>query len=127
MAAEELVNIEPTAGPPLSTFVVSVLRTPEAERPQSETLEGVARWLRRPARREASLSKVIDEFAWRLTAAGIGLLRVGLNVTTLHPQFLGATYLWWKDIGETRKLMVKHEVLDVVPYENNPVLQTRLE
>ena len=30
-----------------------------------------------PARREASLTKVIDEFAWRLTAAGIGLLRVG--------------------------------------------------
>jgi adenylate cyclase len=127
MAAEELVNIEPTAGPTLSTVVVSVLRTPEAERPQFETLEGVARWLRRAARREASLSKVIDEFAWRLTAAGIGLLRVGLNVSTLHPQFLGATYLWWKDIGETRKLMVKHEVLDVVPYENNPVLQTRLE
>ena len=54
-------------------------------------------------------------------------MRVALNVSTLHPQFIGATYLWWKDIGETRKLMIKHEVLDVVPYEDNPVVQTRQE
>ena len=127
MTGEELVAAEPSAGPSYATVITSTVKTPEADRPQFETLDGVAQWLRGPARREVSLARVIDEFGWRLTAAGIGLLRVGLNSSTLHPQFLGATYLWWKDLGETRKLMIKHEVLDIVPYAENPVLQTRQE
>ena len=110
-----------------TTVIASVLRTPEAERPQFETLDGVARWLVGPARRVASFAKVIDEFSWRLTAAGIGLLRVGVNTSTLHPQFLGATYHWWKDAAETRKIMVMHEVVDVIPYTDNPVFQARNE
>ena len=121
------VQHEGSAGPARATVLTSTVTTPEEERPRSETLEGVARWLRGPARREPSLARVIDEFSWRLTAAGIGLLRVSLNTATLHPQFLGATYLWWKDLGETRKLMIMHEVLDIVAYEDNPVLQTRRE
>src|SRR5579863_6675863 len=106
-----------------STVLDSVIRTPEPDRPKFETLDGVARWLRGPARREASFTKVIDEYAWRLTAAGIGLLRVGIVTSTLHPQFLGATYHWWKDQAETRKIMVRHEVLHIVPYAENPVMQ----
>ena len=107
--------------------VVSTVSTPEGERPQFETLDGVARWLRGPARREISFAKVIDEFSWRLTAAGIGLLRVGVTTSTLHPQFLGSTYQWWKDEAETRKIMVKHEVNNIVPYADNPIFQARNE
>ncbi len=110
-----------------TTVIDSVIRTPDAERPKFETLDGVARWLRGPARREVSLTRTIDEFGWRLTASGIGLLRVGVITATLHPQFLGAGYHWWKDEGETRKVMVRHEVLNVVPYANNPVMQARSE
>ena len=108
-----------------STVLVSTLVTPEAERPKTETLEGVARWLAGPARREASFARTLDEFSWRLTAAGIGLLRVGVVTTTLHPQFMGATYQWWKDTAETRKVMVKHEVMDIVPLDDNPIAQAR--
>ena len=110
-----------------TTFVASTVRTLPPDRPQFETLDGVARWLVGPARREVSFAKVIDEFSWRLTAAGIGLLRVGVNTSTLHPQFLGATYHWWKDEGETRKIMIMHEVMNVVPRSDNPVVQARSE
>ena len=110
-----------------NTVLASTYRTPEAERPQFETLDGVARWLKGPARREVSLSKVLDEYSWRLIAASIGLLRVTVITTTLHPQFLGSSYIWWKDEGETRKVMVMHEVLDIVPYSDNPILQARSE
>jgi adenylate cyclase len=110
-----------------STVLDSVIRTPEGDRPKFETLDGVARWLRGPARLEASFTKVIDEYSWRLTAAGIGLLRVGIVTSTLHPQFLGATYQWWKDQAETRKIMIRHEVLNIVPYAENPVMQARSE
>ena len=108
-----------------STVVVSTVETPEGDRPKAETLEGVARWLAGLARREASFAKTLDEFSWRLTAAGIGLLRVGVNASTLHPQFIGATYHWWKDEAVTRKIMVKHEVIDVVPLADNPIFQVR--
>lgn len=110
-----------------STVIVSTVETPEAERPKAETLEGVARWLSGIARREASFAKTLDEFSWRLTAAGIGLLRVGVNASTLHPQFIGATYHWWKDEAVTRKIMVKHEVVDIVPLADNPIFQARQE
>ena len=113
--------------PALATVIASRVSTPEADRPQFETLDGVARWLKGPARREGSLAKVVDEFAWRLTAAGIDLLRVGVNTSILHPQFLGATYHWWKDDAETRKIMVMHEVLEQVPYADNPIFQARNE
>ena len=108
-----------------TTVLVSTHKTPEAERPKAETLEGVVRWLAGPARREASFARSLDEFGWRLTASGIGLLRIGVTTTTLHPQFVGATYNWWKDTGETRKVMVKHEVMDIVPWADNPIAQVR--
>jgi adenylate cyclase len=108
-----------------SAVVVSTVRTPEDQRAKSETLDGVARWLAGPARREASFAQTLDEFSWRLTAAGLGLLRVGVNTLTLHPRFLGATYTWWKDTGETRKTMIKHEVLDIVPLADNPISKLR--
>ena len=110
-----------------NAVVASVVSTPEAERPRTETLDGVARWLRGAARREASFAMVVDQFGWRLTAAGIGLARIGFNTNTLHPQFMGSTYHWWKDTAETRKVMIRHEVLDVVPYHDNPILQARRE
>ncbi len=127
LMAQTETAAEPSAGPTGATVLTSTVRTAPEDRPISESLDGVANWLRGPARREPSLTKVIDEFAWRLTAAGIGILRVGLNTSTLHPQFLGATYLWWKDKAETGKFMILHEVLDMVSYDNNPVSQTRLE
>ena len=114
-------------GAPGATVIASTLKTPEAERPQFETLDGVARWLRGPARREVSLARVIDEFSWRLTAAGIGLLRVGVNTSTLHPQFLGATYYGGRTRARPRKSWSGTRSLDLVPYANNPVQQARSE
>ena len=117
----------PGSGLSRTAIVTSTVATPLALRPTHETLDGVAQWLRGPARREVSFAKVLDEYGWRLTAAGIGLLRVAFNTNTLHPQFIGATYHWWKDVGETRKIMIMHEVMDVVPYADNPIQQARLE
>jgi adenylate cyclase len=74
--------------------------------------------------RRAKLSDGIasfDEFAWRLLAAEMPLLRVTLHTATLHPQFLGTTLTWWRDTGETVQVMIAHEVADAIPYEKNPV------
>ena len=42
---------------------------------------------------------------------------------TLHPQFLGTSLIWWRDTGQTVQTFVAHEVVDVVPYQDNPVLR----
>ena len=103
----------------------SVYQTPVQERPAHDTLDGITRWLRGDARAERSFTRVIDEFGWRLTAAGFSLLRISIHGGTLHPQFLGSAHLWWRDTAETRKVMVTYEVEDIIPYRENPVRRVR--
>jgi adenylate cyclase len=56
-----------------------------------------------------------------MLGTGLPLLRVTLHCGTLHPQFLGATYTWWRTSGRPRAVMIAHEVADLTPYANNPV------
>jgi len=104
---------------------VETFRRPVEERPLVETREGILRWLVGPARKSTSFTQTFDEPAWRMVAAGMPLLRASLHSGTLHPQFLGATYVWWRDSGETAKVMVAHEIADIVPYAQNVVLRVR--
>jgi len=92
-----------------------------AERPTNDTVDAIADWLADPAIQSVSGARVIDEFAWRLLAAGFPLLRMSLHSGTLHPQFLGVFFVWWRDTGQTVQTLVAHEVRDVVLYEDNPV------
>jgi adenylate cyclase len=95
-------------------------RTPE-ERPAHDTIDNIAEWLLKPPPQLAEGWVNFDEFAWRLVAAQMPLLRVTLHAATLHPQFLGTTITWWRDTGETVQVMIAHEVADAIPYEKNPV------
>jgi adenylate cyclase len=103
----------------------AVFERPVAERPAHDTIEGIADWLTADARRADSFLHMFDEFAWRLLAAGIPVLRVSLHSGTLHPQFLGSTYLWFRDTGLTQKVMITHELGDTLTYDNNPVRRVR--
>ena len=100
---------------------VEVVERPAAERPARDTLDGVAEWLVGPARRIASGARAFDEFAWRMLATGLPLLRVTMHSTTLHPQYLGATFVWWRTTGQTVQTLIAHEVRDLIRDEENPV------
>ena len=102
-----------------------VVERPPAQRPTHDTIDAIAEWLIGEARRIATPARAIDEYAWRLVAAGIPVLRVSLHSGTLHPQFLGAAYFWWRTTAQTQEIMVMHEIADLVPYEQNPVLRVR--
>ena len=56
-----------------------------------------------------------------MLAAGFPLLRFTLHSGTLHPQFLGTTFVWWRDTGQTTQTLISHEIGDTLRYENNPV------
>jgi adenylate cyclase len=89
-----------------SIFTTGVYERPVSERPSHDTLEAIAAWLIGPARRIASAPQAIDEYAWRLYAAGLPVLRVTLHCGTLHPQFLGSAYVWWRNTAQTQEIMV---------------------
>jgi hypothetical protein len=65
--------------------------SPPAERPCDQSTAAVAAWLVDEARRLPSATRFVDEFAWRILATGLPLLRVTLHRGTLHRQFFGAT------------------------------------
>jgi adenylate cyclase len=108
-----------------SILTTGVYERPPSERPSHDTLEGIAAWLIGPARQIASAPQAFDEYAWRLYAAGLPVLRVTLHCGTLHPQFLGSAYVWWRNTAQTQEIMVMHEVVDVVPYAENLVARVR--
>jgi adenylate cyclase len=103
----------------------SVYERPVAERPACDTIEGITRWLNGEARAETSFTRLLDEFSWRLVAAGVPLIRVSVHGGTLHPQFRGSAHVWWRDTGRTQKIMITYEVADIVPYPENPVRRVR--
>src|SRR5262249_58416350 len=73
------------------------------------------------AREIPSGLQVFDEFAWRMLATGLPLLRVTLHSGTLHPQFLGTTFIWWRTSGKSEQTLIAHEITDLIHYEDNPV------
>jgi adenylate cyclase len=99
----------------------ATIETAPADRPASDTVAEIGAWLIGGARRYDATVRVVDEFAWRLIAAGLPILRLTLHSGTLHPQYLGATYVWWRPTGKTQEVMIGHEVAGIIPYEENPV------
>jgi adenylate cyclase len=108
-----------------SIFTTGVYQRPVSERPSHDTLDAIAAWLIGPARLIGSAPQAFDEYAWRLHAAGLPVLRVTMHCGTLHPQFLGSAYVWWRTTAQTQEIMVVHEVVDVVPHEENLVARVR--
>src|SRR5262249_35326023 len=100
---------------------VEVIERPPAQRPAHDSLDAIAEWLLGPARRIPSGIRAFDEFAWRMLATGLPLLRVTLHTSTLHPQYLGATFIWFRTTGRTVQTLIAHEVADMIRYEDNPV------
>jgi len=106
-------------------IVTEVVERAVAERPDHDTLESIIAWLIGGARRIGSFAQTIDELSWRLVAAGMPLLRVSLRGGTLHPQFLGDVYIWWRTSAQTQEIMITHEVADLIPPAQNPVMRVR--
>jgi len=108
-----------------NVIVTEVVERAVAERPGHDTIEEIIEWLIGGARQISSFARTIDELSWRLVAAGIPLLRVNLRGGTLHPQFLGAVYVWWRSSAQTQEIMITHEVADLVPPAQNPAMRVQ--
>jgi adenylate cyclase len=98
-----------------------VFERPPAERPAHDTVDAIIDWLGGPAGQIPTLAEEFDEFTWRMVAAGFPLLRTTFHLRTLHPQYLGATFVWWRTTGQTVQTYVTHEVQDLYGHEDNPI------
>jgi adenylate cyclase len=112
----ELVSIDPRY-----FLTGDVVERAPAERPKHDTIDAIMDWLAGPAQHIPSLVSEFDEYAWRMLAAGFPLLRATLYLRTLHPQYLGASFVWWRTTGRTVQTLVTHEVRDLFGDEDNPV------
>ena len=104
-----------------NVIITEVIERAVEDRSTGDTIASIAEWLIGDARRTGSFTRTIDEFSWRLLAAGMPLLRVTFRGGTLHPQYLGATYVWWRTSAQTQEIMITHEVADLIPHEQNPI------
>ena len=111
-----IVSIDPQYFP-----TGEVVERPASERPKHDTIDAIIDWLGGPAGQIPSLIEEFDEFAWRMLAAGFPLLRTTFHLRTLHPQYLGATFVWWRTTGQTVQTFVTHEAQDLYGHEDNPV------
>ena len=91
-----------TAFLPEHIRVVGRMTRPPEQRPVHDTIDNIGDWLLGWPHQPSEGIASFDEFAWRLLAAQMPLLRVMLHSARLHPQFLGTTLTWWRDTGETR-------------------------
>jgi adenylate cyclase len=64
---------------------------PESE---SNKINDLVQWLLTDGRRLTRPEELIDGFARRLAAAGVGLDRLMLSLTTRHPLLAATTYVW---------------------------------
>jgi adenylate cyclase len=117
----QTVSASSSGGDRRHVLTVGVVERPVAERPTNDSLDAIAEWLVGAGREIPSGLQAFDEFAWRMLATGLPLLRVTLHNGTLHPQFLGTTLIWWRTSGRSEQTLIAHEIADSIRYEDNPV------
>jgi hypothetical protein len=75
-------------------------QSPIATVPSASTDERITElhfWAVREGLRRAPAATLFEDFCRRLAAAGVPLWRAFVGMRTLHPQWAGYTYTWWRD------------------------------
>lgn len=72
------------------------------------------RSLKSPERLTAALSQVLLE-------CSIPLLRMRISMRTLHPQFSGSAYTWWRNNPEMEVYSPPHSIMQSSDYRGSPI------
>lgn len=87
----------------------------------AESIDSVIDWLARDGRRIAEGTELVTQLADRLTAIGLPLARISLNLRTLHPQVLATAYLWERHCGCAQQIDREHGIQFTQTYLNSPM------
>jgi adenylate cyclase len=64
---------------------------------------------------------LFDELCWRMVGKGVPLWRATFSTPTLHPQFLGYNYRWWRDRGVAEEYRVLRGIDQTLDYRESPI------
>lgn len=64
---------------------------------------------------------LFDELCWRMIGKGVRLWRATFSTPTLHPQFLGYSYRWWRDRNITEEYHVRRGIMETQDYRESPI------
>ena len=64
---------------------------------------------------------LFDELCWRMIGKGVRLWRATFSTPTLHPQFLGYGYRWWRDRNTTEEFQVRRGITETQDYRESPI------
>src|SRR5579863_5626962 len=78
-------------------------------------------WTLGPARRLTRQGALFDGLCWRLLGEGLPLWRVGLGLTTLHPQIRGFGYRWWRERRQTDIHVIGHGIEKTGEFDRSPI------
>jgi adenylate cyclase len=81
----------------------------------------VERWLLHAASKERELLLALEEFVWRMVAAGLPIDRSGLYIGTLHPLLRGFAWTWRRSDGSCDELKVGQGVIATESARRSPL------
>jgi adenylate cyclase len=78
-------------------------------------------WVLNDGRTRLRGPALFDELCWRMIGKGIPLWRATFSTPTLHPQFLGYNFRWWRDRGVTEEYNVRRGITETQDYRESPI------
>jgi adenylate cyclase len=78
-------------------------------------------WTLGPGRRLTRQGALFDGLCWRLLGEGLPLWRVGLGLSTLHPQIRGFGYRWWRERQRTEVYVVGYGIETTPDFTKSPI------
>lgn len=78
-------------------------------------------WLLEDRRISRTGGQRFDQLCWRLVGRGVPLWRTTFSTPTLHPQFQGFAYRWWRDRGVVEEFLVLHGIRETADYRVSPI------
>lgn len=78
-------------------------------------------WLLNEGRIRLRGPALFDELCWRMIGKGVPLWRATFSTPTLHPQFLGYNFRWWRDRGVTEEYNVRRGIMETQDYRESPI------
>ncbi|HKF72807.1 MAG TPA: adenylate/guanylate cyclase domain-containing protein [Stellaceae bacterium] len=78
-------------------------------------------WLLSGGRTTLRGPALFDALCWRMMGRGVPLWRATFSTPTLHPQFLGYSYRWWRDRNLTEEYHVRRGITETQDYRESPI------
>lgn len=82
--------------------------------PIVDWLMTAGRALKCPQQLTAELSRI-------LLKCGVPLQRVRISMRTIHPQFTGSAYTWWRDRSDVEEFSPPHSIMQSSDYQGSPI------